>query len=385
MKRDINKIFNKIYGYQAEKSYFSPGRVNIIGGHTDYNGGAVLPFCIDAGIYACVSERNDSQVNVYSDNLSYKGVISFELDDVEYKQQRNFANYASGVMKELTKRGYVIQHGFDIAMVGNLPRGGGLSSSAALLVLITKIVNDYNHFNISGKDMAIYTKAVENNYIGVSSGIMDQFIIANGKKDNAIYLNANTLAYDYVPVDTTNYKIVLINSNQTRKLTESKYNVRQRETQDALKIFKTKFDIEHLCDLSPEVYEANSDLLQDQTLQKRVKHVVYENQRVKEAKVALENKDFKTLGKLLDLAHNSARDLYEISSDVLDDLVVLAKQAGSIGSKMIGGGFGGSTLNLVPSEKLEEFLKNFSNAYKNKYHKEPVINLFEPTSGVREI
>ncbi len=385
MKNEIINTFNKIYGYNAKKTYFSPGRVNIIGGHTDYNGGAVLPFCIDAGIFAAVSERADQQINVYSDNLPHKGVISFEIDDVEFKQERNFANYASGVIKELTERGYSVKHGFDIAMVGNLPRGGGLSSSAALLILITKIVNDYNHLNIDGPTMAVITKAVENNYIGVSSGIMDQFIIANGKKGHAIYLNANTLEYSHVPVDTTHHKIVLINSNQTRKLTESNYNTRQRETQDALKILQAHKDIDHLCDLTPEDYETLVSYLEDDVLRRRVEHVVYEHARVLEAKVALENKDFETLGKLLDKAHESARDLYEISSPILDDLVILAKKAGSIGSKMIGGGFGGSTLNLIPTEKLDDFLKSFSNAYRKKYKKEPVINLFEPTSGVKEI
>lgn len=385
MKEQIINIFKSIFHYEPDKTYFSPGRVNIIGGHTDYNGGTVLPFCIDAGIYAAVSMRDDNKVNVYSDNLAYKGVKSFSLENLSYDKQRDFANYVSGVLLELKVRKFDITRGYDICMVGNLPRGGGLSSSAALLILITKIVNDYNNLNINGVRMALITKTVENMYIGVSCGIMDQFIIANGKKNKAIFLNANSLDYRYVPVDTTDYKLLLVNSNQTRKLTESKYNVRQKETQDALKILKKHVSIQHLCDLSIEDYEENKIYLRDPVLRKRVEHVVYENERVKLAKVALENNNFEELGKLLNSAHVSARDLYEISSDILDDLVELALESGSIGSKMIGGGFGGSTLNIIRTKELDKFLKTFRNKYRAKYNKEAVINLFEPTDGVSEI
>ncbi|MBI9008612.1 MAG: galactokinase [Tenericutes bacterium] len=385
MKEQIIEIFKSVFHYDPDKTYFSPGRVNIIGGHTDYNGGSVLPFCINAGIYAAVSLREDNQVNVYSDNLSRKGIMTFSLENLSYDKDRDFANYVSGVLMELTVRKFDINRGFDICMVGNLPRGGGLSSSAALLILITKIVNDYFNLNIDGVRMALITKTVENMYIGVSCGIMDQFIIANGKKDHAIFLNANTLDYRYVPVDTTNHKLLLVNSNQTRKLTESKYNVRQQETQDALKIMRKHTDIKDLCDLSPEEYEANKIYLTDSMLRRRVLHLVTENVRVRAAKLALENSDFIALGKLLVEAHNSARDLYEISSEVLDDLVEMALASGSLGSKMIGGGFGGSTLNIVKADELDQFIKNFSESYREKYQLEPVINIFEPTDGVSEI
>ncbi|MDC7243180.1 MAG: galactokinase [Sphaerochaetaceae bacterium] len=385
MKKKILEIFKSVYNYEADKTYFSPGRVNIIGGHTDYNGGHVLPFCIDAGIYAAVSIRKDRTVNVYSDNLSRKGVISFSLDNLSYKRERDFANYVSGVLMELTVRKFKIDCGFDIAIVGNLPRGGGLSSSAALLVLVTKIISDYHNLDLDGTRIALITKTVENLYIGVSCGIMDQFIIANGKADKAIYLNANTLDYQYVPVDTSEYKLLLVNSNQTRKLSESKYNVRQRETQDALKILKNYKNINYLCDLTCEDFEELKQHLTDDVLRKRVEHVVYEDKRVKAAKTVLENNDFISLGKLLDEAHTSARDLYEISSEVLDELVILAKECGSLGSRMIGGGFGGSTLNIIKTDNLDNFIKTFSSKYKSLYNKEPIINIFEPTNGVSEI
>lgn len=385
MKERIINIFKNIYKYNPDKTYFSPGRVNIIGGHTDYNGGFVLPFCIDAGIYAAVSKRNDNIINVYSDNLSYKGVISFTMDNLSYNPKRDFANYISGVLMELSVRKFKLTGGYDIAILGNLPRGGGLSSSAALSILVTKIFSDYNKLDLDGTRMALITKTVENMYIGVSCGIMDQFIIANGKKHNAIYLNANTLDYCYVPINTSDYKMVLINSNQTRKLTESKYNVRQAETQKALKILKEFVSINYLCDLTPKEYEINKIHIKDQILKKRVEHVVYENDRVKQAKIALERNNFKELGLLLNKAHESARDLYEISSSVLDDLVNLAIESGSLGSKMIGGGFGGSTLNIVKSDNLQSFLKTFTMKYKENYKKEPIIHVFEPTNGVSEI
>jgi len=286
---------------------------------------------------------------------------------------------------ELSIRKFSVNHGFDIVLYGNLPRGGGLSSSAALLVLITKIVSDYNKLDIDGVRMAMITKAVENLYIGVSCGIMDQFVIANGKSQKAIYLNTKDLDYQYVLVKTDDYKLVLINSNTTRKLTESNYNTRQKETQDALKILQKVIKINHLCDLTPEKFEHLKIFLLDETLQKRVKHVVYENDRVKQAKLVLEKNDFIALGKLLNEAHVSARDLYEISTDRLDRLVKLAKELGSIGSKMIGGGFGGSTLNIVKANELDIFISNISSKFRELFKSEPIITVVEPGDGVKLI
>lgn len=385
MNDKIKTIFNKVYNDKPKHVYFSPGRVNIIGGHTDYNGGLVLPFCIDLGITAAVSRRKDRTVNVYSDNLPKRGIISFSLDNLAYKKNRNFANYVSGMLYELNRRKFQIKTGFDIAISGNLPRGGGLSSSAALLVLIAKIASDLNDLNLDGLKMALISKTVENNYIGVNCGIMDQFVIANGLKGKAIYLNASNFDYDYVDVDTSLYKMVLVNSNETRKLTESKYNVRQKETATALKILQKHLDIRYLCDLSIDDFKENIKFIENKTLKKRVEHVVYENHRVMLAKDALANKDFVTLGKLLVEAHMSARNLYEISSPKLDQLVKTALSLGSLGSKMIGGGFGGSTLNIIKATDLKLFINQFSNEYKRIYHSEPIITVVEPTMGVSEI
>ncbi len=385
MITEIKTIFNQKFGYEPTKTYYSPGRVNIIGGHTDYNGGHVLPFCISLGIYAAVSYRDDAVVNIYSKNIPDKGIVSFGLDELEYDEKRDFANYASGVFKELIIRKYNINKGFDLALVSNLPTGGGLSSSAAFLVLICKILNDQFNLGLDGTKMALISKTVENQYIGVSCGIMDQFIIANGKANTAIFLNASNLNYEYVPFKTDEYKFVLVNSNITRKLVESKYNVRQRESQEVLEILKQHVDIDNVCDVCPCQYEELAKHIDNPDLKKRFKHLIDENYRVKLSKVALANNDFVKLGSLLNEAHISVRDLYEVSSEVLDELVELATKSGSLGSKMIGGGFGGSTLNIIKADELDKFIETFTKAYMDKYNLQPIINLVEITDGVKQI
>ncbi len=385
MKNFTNELFKQTFHKERDKLYFSPGRVNIIGGHTDYNGGAVLPFCIDFGIYGAVSKRTDNQIHVFSDNIRRKGIISFALDQLEYDENRNYANYISGLFHELHIRKYVVSDGFDLVIAGNLPRGGGLSSSAALLVLVCNIVNDLNNFGLDGVQIALISKAVENLYIGVNCGIMDQFIIANGKKDHAIYLESNTLNYEFIPCNMEDYKFVLVNSNITRRLKKSKYNLRQKETQDILAILKQHVDIEYICDLLPNDYEQYEAYIEEEDLKKRFKHLVNEHDRVKQAKIALSNNDFVGLGMLLTKAHESARDLYEVSSLVLDRLVVLAMDAGSLGSKMIGGGFGGSTLNLVETSKLDGFIDNFTELYIREYNSQPIINVVKVTDGACEL
>jgi galactokinase len=385
MKRNIIEIFKNKYNNDPLRTYFSPGRVNIIGGHTDYNGGAVLPFCINFGLYAAISKRDDSKVRVYSENLASKGIIEFELNNLLYSEDRDFANYVSGVLLKLKENGYNIETGFNIVINGNLPRGGGLSSSAALSILICQVAKDLNNLDLSGKNMAIISRQVENHYIGVNCGIMDQFIIANGKKNHALYLESNTLYNEHIPCNMNEYKFVLVNSNTTRKLVESKYNVRQAECQKILNTLKEYTDIEYICDLSPEDYFIYEDKLKEDNLKRRFKHLVFEHDRVKKAKNALIKEDFVGLGRLLTEAHKSARDLFEISSDILDDLVEIAIDSGSLGSKMIGGGFGGSTLNLVKACELDDFLKNFGQKYIVKYQVEPIINIVEVTDGVSEI
>ncbi|XMB72437.1 galactokinase [Mycoplasmatota bacterium WC30] len=385
MKQQVNALFIRKFHTEPEKLYFSPGRVNIIGGHTDYNGGAVLPFCINLGIYAAAKPRRDNQINIYSDNLPNMGVISFTLSNLKYNVKQSFANYASGFLHELLENGYKLNNGFDLVIIGNLPRGGGLSSSAALLLLIGNVINDFNQLGLSKTDMALISKSVENNYIGVNCGIMDQFIIANGLKNNIMYLESNTLYYEQIPFDMLSHKFVLVNSKVTRKLSLSKYNVRFRETQDVLKTLQKHVNINHICDLKPEDYNKYEKHIKLPELIRRFKHLVDENARVKQSVMALKTNDFDLLGNLITLAHASARDLYEISSEKLDNLVEMGMESGSLGSKMIGGGFGGSILNLVKTDELDKFIENFTDLYIKEYNTKPIINVVEVTGGTGEI
>ncbi|HOO43875.1 MAG TPA: galactokinase, partial [Bacillota bacterium] len=346
MKTKIQTIFHNQFHKAPEKTYFSPGRVNIIGEHTDYNGGLVMPFCLDQGVYASVSSRTDGIFNVYSENFADKGIITFDIDHLDKDPMRDYANYISGMVLEFKPMIGSKPSGFDLAIISDLPVGGGLSSSAAVLVLIAKILCDQHALNLSRIDLAILSKKVENQYIGVNCGIMDQFIIANGKPDSAIYLDSASLAYEYVPCLLNGYTFLLVNSNVTRKLTESKYNVRQKESLELLHILQKHVSIDHVCELTPEDYHKYETYVSQNDLKKRFKHLVDENHRVKLARQMLISNDFKTLGMLLNEAHASVRDLYEVSSEVLDQLVEMALVSGSLGSRMIGGGFGGSTLNV---------------------------------------
>ncbi|MCK5732044.1 MAG: galactokinase, partial [Tenericutes bacterium] len=281
--------------------------------------------------------------------------------------------------------GYKINYGFDLVINGNLPSGGGLSSSAALLVLTTRILKDLMNLDITDIEIAKISKDVENKYIGVQCGIMDQFIIANGKKNNAIYLESSNLDFEYIPCDMKSHKFVLINSNVTRKLTDSKYNTRQVESQEVLGILKKHVDINHICDLSPTDYAIYEKHIDNNDLKKRFEHLVNEQLRVKQAKQALIDNDFDLLGKLLYKAHISAKDLYQVSNDKLDELVEMGMDSGSLGSKMIGGGFGGSTLNLIESCNWESFLNTFTIKYKKRFGSNPIINIVDVVDGVREI
>lgn len=385
MKKLIRDTFLEQYKYNPDKIYYSPGRVNIIGGHTDYNGGAVLPFCINLGIYGAISFRSDSIVNVYSKNFSEAGIISFSLDDIDQAKDLGFVNYILGTIIIYKQANYPINKGFDLAIYGNLPKGGGLSSSAALLVLVGKIFNDYFNFSISNTDIAILARKVENDYIGIKCGIMDQFVIANGLKDRALFLKTNTLEYEHIPLNLKDYKFVLVNSRTTRKLIESSYNTRQQESLEILNTLKSHLNINNICDLSPDDFYRYENLIEDFELRNRFKHLVFENHRVLLAKVAFLNNDYIKLGKLLTEAHDSASKLYKVSSNTLDILVKMGLESGSLGSKMIGGGFGGSTLNLVKNDNLDNFMNQFKSRYVKEFNMEPIINVVYPLNNTGEL
>ena len=365
--KPLEQKFKEVFGKDAEQQLFAPGRVNLIGEHTDYNGGNVFPCAIDRGTYGLVSKRADRTFRMYSENFADLGVMEFTLDELVNDKKHDWANYPKGVIKMFVEEGFKIDSGFDFLVSGNIPNGAGLSSSASIEMLTGIVLKDLFHLSIDPIAMALLGKKVENLFIGVNSGIMDQFAIAMGKKDNAILLDCNTLKYDYVPVVLKDEVIVIANTNKRRGLADSKYNERRAECDEALAELQTKLPIKALGELSIEEFEANKDLIKSPIRQKRAKHAVYENQRTLKAQKELSAGNLAEFGKLMNQSHISLRDDYEVTGVELDTLAALAwEQPGVVGSRMTGAGFGGCTVSIVKKDKVDDFIKNVGEAYKNK-------------------
>ena len=365
--KPLEQKFKEVFGKDAEQQFFAPGRVNLIGEHTDYNGGNVFPCAIDRGTYGLVSKRADRTFRMYSENFADLGVMEFTLDELVNDKKHDWANYPKGVIKMFVEEGFKIDSGFDFLVSGNIPNGAGLSSSASIEMLTGIVLKDLFHLSIDPIAMALLGKKVENLFIGVNSGIMDQFAIAMGKKDNAILLDCNTLKYDYVPVVLKDEVIVIANTNKRRGLADSKYNERRAECDEALAELQTKLPIKALGELSIEEFEANKDLIKSPIRQKRAKHAVYENQRTLKAQKELSAGNLAEFGKLMNQSHISLRDDYEVTGIELDTLAALAwEQPGVVGSRMTGAGFGGCTVSIVKKDKVDDFIKNVGEAYKNK-------------------
>ncbi|MBM0655964.1 galactokinase [Capnocytophaga genosp. AHN8471] len=365
--KHLEQKFQEVFGAPAEKQFFAPGRVNLIGEHTDYNGGNVFPCAIDKGTYGLVKKRNDRKFRMYSENFADLGVMEFTLDELTNDKKHDWANYPKGVIKMFLEAGQKIDSGFDILFSGNIPNGAGLSSSASIEMLTAIVLKDLFHLSIDPVEMAQLGKKTENLFIGVNSGIMDQFAVAMGKKDHAILLDCNTLKYAYVPVVLKNEVIVIANTNKRRGLADSKYNERRAECDEALAELQTKLPIKALGELSIEEFEANKDLIKSPIRQKRAKHAVYENQRTLKAQKELSAGNLAEFGKLMNQSHISLRDDYEVTGVELDTLAALAwEQPGVVGSRMTGAGFGGCTVSIVKKDKVDDFIKNVGEAYKNK-------------------
>jgi len=365
--KPLEQKFKEVFGKDAEQQFFAPGRVNLIGEHTDYNGGNVFPCAIDKGTYGLVSKRADRTFRMYSENFADLGVMEFTLDELVNDKKHDWANYPKGVIKMFVEEGFKIDSGFDFLVSGNIPNGAGLSSSASIEMLTGIVLKDLFHLSIDPIAMALLGKKVENLFIGVNSGIMDQFAVAMGKKDHAILLDCNTLKYDYVPVMLKDEVIVIANTNKRRGLADSKYNERRAECDEALAELQTKLPIKALGELSIEEFEANKDLIKSPIRQKRAKHAVYENQRTLKAQKELSAGNLAEFGKLMNQSHISLRDDYEVTGVELDTLAALAwEQPGVVGSRMTGAGFGGCTVSIVKKDKVDDFIKNVGEAYKNK-------------------
>lgn len=387
MRDEINNIFKKVFGDNNKtRTFFSPGRVNLIGEHTDYNGGNVFPCALSFGTYGVISLRDDSKVRMYSGNFEEIGIIEFSLDDIKYKKEDNWVNYPKGVIDVIKKHGYNINRGFNVAVYGNIPNGAGLSSSASLELLIAVMMDSLFNFNIDRVDLVKFSQEAENKFVGVNCGIMDQFAIGMGKENNAILLDCNTLKYNYCPIELKDEVLIIANTNKRRGLADSKYNERRSECEEALKELKAKLNITSLGELSINEFEENKELIKSDIRVKRAKHAVYENQRTLMAKDALEINDLVTFGKLMNKSHISLRDDYEVTGIELDTLVELSwKHEGVLGARMTGAGFGGCTVALVKNDNVDDFIKNVGQGYKEKIGYEASFYIANVGNGTREI
>lgn len=359
--------FKELFGYEAESKFFSPGRVNLIGEHTDYNGGHVFPCAIHRGTYALVKKRDDKKFRMYSENFENLGIIEFLLDNLVNEKKHKWVNYPKGVVKMFIEAGYKIDSGFDVLFYGNIPNGSGLSSSASIEIVTSIILKDLYNLDIDMVEMVKLSQKAENQFIGVNSGIMDQFAVGMGKKDNAILLDCNTLKYSYAPVILKDEVLVIGNTNKKRGLADSKYNERRAECEEALKDLQKELDIQSLGELSVEEFNKSEKLIKNEINRKRAKHAIYENQRTIKAQKELMEGNLEEFGRLMNESHVSLRDDYEVTGIELDTMVEIAwNQEGVIGSRMTGAGFGGCTISIVKKDAVDKFIENVGKEYKEK-------------------
>ena len=363
MKEAVLQKYKELFGKEA-LAFFAPGRVNLIGEHTDYNGGHVFPCALTIGTYAAAGKNQKKVLRLYSMNFEKLGVIEVPVENLVYDKKDNWANYPKGVIRVLKDHGYEITDGIDLVYYGNIPNASGLSSSASLEVLTAFIAKTLCGLKLDFVEISKLTQEAENRFIGVNCGIMDQFAIAMGKKDHAIFLDTATLKYEYAPIKLDGCKIVIACSNTKRGLGESKYNERRQECEDALAALQKVLPVKTLGELTEDAFEANRSAIGDPVKERRAKHAVYENQRTIRAVQALKAGDLKQFGELMNESHISLRDDYEVTGIELDTLVENAwKQEGVIGSRMTGAGFGGCTVSIVREDGIDSFIRNVGEAY----------------------
>lgn len=368
MKDTVLNKFAEVFGDAADaKVYFAPGRVNLIGEHTDYNGGHVFPCALTIGTYGVAKKRADRKLRFYSMNFENLGVIESSLDDLKPYKEADWTNYPKGVMWAFGEKGMEVPNGMDILLCGNIPNGSGLSSSASVEVLTGFILRDLFGFEVSNQDLALIGQFSENKFNGVNCGIMDQFAIAMGKEGCAIFLDTADLSYEYAPVQLKEAKIVIACSNKKRGLGDSKYNERRSECEEALAELQKVVDIKTLGDLNEEQFEAVKNAIGSDVRIRRARHAVYENQRTVKAVQALKENNIALFGELMNQSHDSLRDDYEVTGIELDTLVDEARKIdGVIGSRMTGAGFGGCTVSIVKDAAIEEFKEKVGSAYLKK-------------------
>lgn len=364
---DLNKLkkrFNELFKRNDMKAFFSPGRINLIGEHTDYNGGNVFPCAITLGTYGLAAKREDKTLNFYSENFAELGIISIDLNNLEYNTADKWTNYPKGMIKFLKESGYDINLGLDILYYGNIPNGAGLSSSASIELLTGFIVQTLFGLDIDRLELIKTGQRVENEFIGVNSGIMDQFAVGKGEKDTAILLDCNTLDYELIPVVLENHSIVIMNTKKRRELADSKYNERRSECDQALAELQKVLTVSSLGELDEQIFDQHQSILSSATILKRARHAVTENQRTLKASVALKAGNLEEFGQLMNESHISLRDDYEVTGPELDKMVQAAwDQPGILGARMTGAGFGGCAIAIVENNKIDEFIDQVGKQY----------------------
>ena len=383
---EMQEVFREKFGAAQTHAYFSPGRVNLIGEHTDYNGGHVFPCAISLGTYALVAPRTDGISRLYSMNLPEQGVVQFPMHGAVKSDAYGWANYPVGVVRVMEDAGHRAAHGFDIVLYGTLPNGAGLSSSASLEVLMAVILNDELNLGIDMVELVKFSQKAENEFVGMNCGIMDQFAVGMGKKDCAILLDCNTLSYRYSKLALDGCSIVITNTNKTHSLVTSAYNERRAQCESALKALQKVKPIKALGELTNAEFDAIASAIPDPVERRRARHAVYENNRTLEAVKALEANDVKRFGELMNASHVSLRDDYEVTGPELDTLAELAwQQDGVLGSRMTGGGFAGCTVSIVRDAAIPAFEKNVGDAYTAKIGYAPSFYVANIADGARRL
>ncbi len=388
MKRDeLLTSFAEHFGNsQGARVFFAPGRVNLIGEHTDYNGGHVFPCALSFGTYMVAKKNGTKKVRALSLNFKDLGLLTAPVDAIVYDKALNWLNYPLGVTKTLQDKGFDIDEGFDILVYGNIPNGAGLSSSASVELATGIMLEALFGFEMDRVELVKACQYSENHFNGVNCGIMDQFAIGMGKKNHAVLLDCDTLVFEYAPLELDGYSIVISNTNKRRELGESKYNERRMECERALKQLQAESDISTLGELTVEGFEALKHLINRADDVKRARHAVTENRRALRGVEALKNGDIAAFGKLMDASHISLRDDYEVTGLELDTLVEFAwEHDGVIGSRMTGAGFGGCTVSIVKSDRVDDFKESIGKQYEEKIGYAPSFYIADVSDGAREL
>lgn len=383
MKTKLTNNFKTLYGRTDGETYFSPARVNLIGEHIDYNGGYVFPCALSFGTYGIIGKRKDRKVRVFSEGFS-TSPYTFDLDELKKDASASWVDYLKGVLYVLNLYEHKIPFGFDLYMIGNMPSGAGLSSSASVESLLFVMLNDMHELGLTTKELALLGKAVENKFIGVNSGIMDQFAVLAGKKDYAILLNTASLDFDYIPLFFGDYQLLVINSNKKRGLTDSKYNERFNECQEALSILKPIYQKPDLCSITLDELEQSKDLLTP-TLYRRVHHCITEQMRTIQSANALGDHDIIGFAHLLTQSHESLKSDYEVTGVELDALVEETIKAGAIGARMTGAGFGGCIVSIIKQDRLNVIVDKITAGYKARVGYEPDFYAVNASDGTHKI